>query len=618
MIKDNNLDYSPEVKKGIISLLMFQLYSDERTIYREYVQNALDSINTAVDTHLLEQTKDGIVHIDIDTRSKTVKIKDNGTGISIDNAPRYLLNISGSNKDGIKQAGLYGIGRLVGGGYCHELIFRTTARGESVGTQITFDVDKIWKMVNDDEEDYLASEVIHDCTTKKIIPAEESDHYFEVILNRVKDDAAPALLNSDEIIKYLREVAPVEYKPEFKNTLIYKSTADNPEFKDLHENIDKVQVFVGEVRIQKQYGLTIKGTKDKINNLEYFKIEDSQYGMLAWGWYALTKYTIQIPKEDELAGIRLRSHNIQIGDSNQLSGTTYWREDRSNAYFYGELFVTHPQIRPNGARDGLVPTPETNALISKMKLFFENLKTLYTKANEAKKCIDKIEDGIKRINDFGGNIDYNAKDLINNKGIGKFEKMMKTTFGFDAIKRMLLLYQPDYLKAKTKAEEILKAHAPTPKNTEDTNNPYSGSDNKDPHTNFNESKTPTSDIKTPTNSNPNNSDNPTNVNNNNSIDPSTNSNLIPGITPTTPTRPIGDSIDAILPGINSNSPTTTPLLGQQDIISSLTPILDPSEIWLLRRVFKVLNSFCPDNEHDQKLIAEMERLIVKEFKDAIN
>ena len=353
---ENNLKYSSEVRKKILSMLMFQLYSDERTIYREYVQNALDSINKAIETRVLDQPKDGVVTIDIDAKHKVIKIKDNGAGIEASNAVRTLLDISPSNKDGVSYAGMYGIGRLVGGGYCHELIFRTSARGESIGTQITFDVDKIWQMVE---------------------------------LRGVKDDAAPSLLEPEVVCNYLREVAPVEYKPEFKNTLIYKSTADNPEFKALHEELEKVQVLVGGTRIQKQYGLSIKGTKDKINNLEYFKIEDKKHGLLGWGWYALTKYTIQIPKEDKLAGIRLRSHNIQVGDANLLSGTKYWKEDRSNSYFYGEFFVTHPQIRPNGARDGLVPTPESKALESGLRKYFENLKTLYTKANEAKKCIDK-------------------------------------------------------------------------------------------------------------------------------------------------------------------------------------------------------------------------------------
>lgn len=607
---ENNLNYSSEVRKKILSMLMFQLYSDERTIYREYVQNALDSINKAIDTRVLDQAKDGVVNIDIDVKHKVIKIKDNGAGIKSANAVRTLLDISPSNKDGVSQAGMYGIGRLVGGGYCHELIFRTSARGETIGTQITFDVDKIWQMVEKDEEDYLATYVINECTIRESIPAEESDHYFEVELKGVKDDAAPSLLDAETIINYLREVAPVEYKSEFKNTLMYKSIADNPEFKELHEGLEKVQVLVGETRIQKQYGLSIRGTKDKINNLEYFKIEDRKYGLLGWGWYALTKYTIQIPKDDKLAGIRLRAHNIQIGDANLLSGTNYWKEDRSNSYFYGEFFVTHPHIRPNGARDGLVPTPESRSLENGLRTYFENLKTLYTKANEAKKSIDKIYDGIKRIDDHGGAIDYNAKDLINNRGIGKFEKLMKTSFGFEAIKRMLLLYQPRFLEAKAKGEKKLRPTTPTPQEhvSIKKENPTTASvdipmDNAEATTTPVVSSTPTeTDIEFPSAID-------------NTTEPS--QTIANPLEPVSVQEPATYQHEALISGQCIVTPTSTPLLGQQDIIAPLNNVLDPSEIWLLRRVFKVLNSFCPDNEHDQKLIAEMERLIVKEFNDEI-
>ena len=607
---ENNLNYSSEVRKKILSMLMFQLYSDERTIYREYVQNALDSINKAIDTRVLDQAKDGVVNINIDVKHKVIKIKDNGAGIESANAVRTLLDISPSNKDGVSQAGMYGIGRLVGGGYCHELTFRTSARGEAIGTQITFDVDKIWQMVEKDEEDYLATYVINECTTRESIPAEESDHYFEVELKGVKDDAAPSLLDAETIINYLREVAPVEYKSEFKNTLMYKSTADNPEFKELHEGLEKVQVLVGETRIQKQYGLSIRGTKDKINNLEYFKIEDRKYGLLGWGWYALTKYTIQIPKDDKLAGIRLRAHNIQIGDANLLSGINYWKEDRSNSYFYGEFFVTHRHIRPNSARDGLVPTPESKSLENGLRTYFENLKTLYTKANEAKKSIDKIYDGIKRIDDHGGAIDYNAKDLINNRGIGKFEKLMKTSFGFEAIKRMLLLYQPQFLDAKAKGEEKLRPTTPAPQEhvSIKKENPTTASveipmDNAEATTTPVVSSTPTeTDIEFPS-----------------AIDNTTkpSQTIANPLEPVSVQEPATYQHEALISGQYIVTPTSTPLLGQQDIIASLNNVLDPSEIWLLRRVFKVLNSFCPDNEHDQKLIAEMERLIVKEFNDEI-
>ena len=83
--------------------------------------------------------------------------------------------------------------------------------------------------------------------------------------------------------------------------------------------------------------------------------------------------------------------------------------------------------------------------------------------------------------------------------------------------------------------------------------------------------------------------------------------LHPDVIETTPVTP---TVETPAP-----APTTTPLLGQQDIIAPLQALLDPSEVWTIRRVFRVLNTYCPQNEHDQKLISEMERLIVKEFSN---
>lgn len=589
---ENNLSYGSEIKKGLIKLLMFNLYSDVKIIYREYVQNALDSINKAVEKRILAQAKDGVVNIDIDARRKIISIKDNGTGVNAANAVKTLLDISASDKDGVNQAGQFGIGRLVGGGYCHELVFRTTARGETVGTKIIFDVDKIWQMVKEDPTEYLATYVIDVCTTVEQFEADEKEHYFEVLLNGVKEDSAPALLNREEVIDYLNSVAPVGYKPHFSNVLIYKSTLKNPEFKELHEGLEKIQLFVGKTPILKQYELSVNGTKDDINNLEYFKIEDEKFGVLGWGWFALTKYTIQIPKEDKLACIRLRKHNIQIGENNQLSGSNYWKEERSNSYFYGEFFVTHPNIAPNAARDGLAPTPETNALNVKLREYFEALKNLYTKANEAKKCIDKIQEGIGRYKKTNSPDDHCAKDLIDNKGIGKFEKLVKNaTFG--PTRRMLLLYQPAYEQARKEAEETRKSLAPQIGKLQPS--AISSAENGEDGL-------------------PKAEENLAELTSSNTEPVVEGTSRIEDTTARNSTTPTMDTMMST-PLVETPPPTTTPLLGQQDIIAPLQSILEASEVWTIRRVFRVLNTYCPQNEHDQKLISEMERLIVKEFSN---
>ena len=587
------MTYTPEIKKGLINLLMFSLYSDERTIYREYVQNALDAINKAVKLGVLNATKDGWVKIHIDKSERTISVRDNGCGINSTDAARVLLDISSSEKNGINQAGQFGIGRLVGGGYCHQLVFKTSAKGENRATHIIFDVDKIWQMVKNDAEDYLATTVIKECTKIVYKDEDEDEHYFEVILNDVKEKAAPALLNIDGIINYLSIIAPIEYKTAFE-TLIASSCKDLPEFKALHDEVDKVQLFVNGKRIQKQYGLSIGGTKDEIAKLEYFKIEDPEFGVLGWGWFALTKYTIQIPSDDELACIRLRKHNIQIGGSNQLSGRDYWREERSNSYFYGEFFVTHPEIMPNAARDGLAPTPQTAALNEKLREYFTLLKALYTKANEAKKCIDKIKEGVERIKKFGVN-DYNAKDLIDNKGKAKFDKLVKNA-SFSPLVRMLELYQTAYKEALELVEQTKRSYS-----TEESLPNVAV--NSTPSTSQIIAKIPTT-VQSP-------------ISTTDSTQPRTE---VSTVTETLPKENIDTNPTTIFEPTNIINPKTVIndpniiVTRSADILEPLKNILDDNELWIIRNVFRFMNEYCPKNEHDKNLVAELKKIIVKGFE----
>ena len=53
----------------------------------------------------------------------------------------------------------------------------------------------------------------------------------------------------------------------------------------------------------------------------------------------------------------------------------------------------------------------------------------------------------------------------------------------------------------------------------------------------------------------------------------------------------------------------------KDVLDPLKGVLDESELWIIRRVFSVLNRFCPKTEHDRNLVAELEKLIVKEFEN---
>ena len=69
-----------KIGKDVIESLTLGMYEDCRFIYREYIQNAADQVDKAIDYSLLEKGEEEI-HVIIDPEQRTIRIEDNATGI---------------------------------------------------------------------------------------------------------------------------------------------------------------------------------------------------------------------------------------------------------------------------------------------------------------------------------------------------------------------------------------------------------------------------------------------------------------------------------------------------------------------------------------------------------
>lgn len=400
------------VGKDLLEQLMFSLYPDAETIYREYLQNACDSINEASELGIIEK-KDGHVSINIDKFHHTITIEDNGTGIKADEAEMTLKYIAHSKKKKESAAGFYGIGRLVGGGYCKQLSFFTSAQGENVASEMVFDMNHIREILEDNEDNSSASEVIHRVTTfRNDIAEEPQKHYFKVVLKDILPDYHDVLLAEDKINDYLKQVAPIPYEATFFNNLIKQNiTKDDSKYLNYYNQLNAVKVSINNiVGLEKPYEIKFKGTEHEytdddgsirkdnapINEIRFFSIADPQLGDLAWGWYAYTPAGTQIKaidpytKENVLTrSIRLRCHNIQVGDENVLN--KYFKQARSHVYFNGEVFIINQDIKPTADRSDIAPTSVAKKFQAKLEEFFRSdLEKLYQEANKANKQLENI------------------------------------------------------------------------------------------------------------------------------------------------------------------------------------------------------------------------------------
>src|SRR5262249_34857185 len=150
------------IGKDVIELVTSGMYVSPATIFREYVQNAADSIDAARMMGSLTSKKRGRVKISFDQTARAVLIRDNGTGVKTDDAASALLAIGASAKRGTQLRGFRGVGRLSGLAYCRELQFRTKAAGESQVTSLSWDCRALRERLSDSAFDGDLRRIIAD------------------------------------------------------------------------------------------------------------------------------------------------------------------------------------------------------------------------------------------------------------------------------------------------------------------------------------------------------------------------------------------------------------------------------------------------------------------------
>ena len=462
-----------KIGKDLIQMLMFALYPEPETIFREYIQNASDSIKEAVNQNIIDKD-DGHISIEIKPEIQTITITDNGIGINSNVAESVLKDIAQSTKKNKSyNAGFYGIGRLVGAGYCRQLTFRTSVKGEENYSELIYDVEKIRAFLKDPENEMTAEQVIENSTEFRNDQKEDAnEHYFTVILKDILPEYR-SLLEKDRVNEYLTQVAPVAYRPEFLNTLvlpsIYETAKIDPELAELANNIETVKLSLNEnVDIRKNYSYTIDGTDEEISSLRYFLLKGSSGECVDWGWDGIRGFERQIPDFNKnekpvlTRGLRLRVHNIQIGTANFFDGAKYFKQARSNKYFNGEIHIINENIKPTTDRSDLAPSPEALDLKEQLTKFFNTeLQTVYQIANKAKNSVKEYERVISEKNEIEQKkitSDYTKEDKTADlKRIAEKEEVALKSVTRDVLDRqpktpgeeaMLNLYKSQYSNVK--------------------------------------------------------------------------------------------------------------------------------------------------------------------------
>lgn len=389
---------------GLMDCITQGLYHNPLNIYREYIQNAADSIDEAERLGILEHGK-GEITIDIQPEERKIVISDNGTGILSSETETRLYSIGASLKDRDTARGFRGIGHFCGIAFCDTLSFITSAKGESTKITLTFDAAKARKERLSEDKDLVS---LMNEITKITKEAEATDaHYFTVEMSGVVRSASDHglevnLLDTNFIKEYLVQSAPIDFNPQkffFANKIkreFLKRDYVIPCYKIILSGQDSLlyKPYTSEIFMEK------RKEPQRVLDVETVYEIASDGKPLYIGWLALSDF--QKVTNKTICGIRFRKGNILVGNEDTFSGFIPEGQD-ANQCFMGEIHVLHPGVVVNSERVNFERTAMYDEMCQKLTVWAKETHKKYRRGmadiNIARKKITETTEKEKYIND---------------------------------------------------------------------------------------------------------------------------------------------------------------------------------------------------------------------------
>ena len=372
---------SEVVGSNLLRLVTSGIHTDPFSIYREYIQNAADSIGS------LDIATGGRVDIEIDPVAMSLTMRDNGPGLSHTEARRELLPVASSRKCYGANRGFRGIGRLSGLGLSRRVAFLTRRNGEGCVTRVCWDGESLRQATADT---LPLRQVLEQCVTVEVIPGDKyPENFFQVELSGVARHAAGAILNREAVRDYIGETCPVPFELDFPYAQqVRKLLGSDTEILEL-------EIFLcGEKSsIKRRHGprsFASGNRKEKFTGFEKVTVPALEGDKpAAVGWVAHLSYAGALAPSLGIRGIRARAGNIQIGGEDVFDHL--FSEDRFNRWCVAEVHVLDSRIVPNGRRDYFEPSPHTRNLERHVRSIAQRIEKCCRAASQDRNNAKKFE-----------------------------------------------------------------------------------------------------------------------------------------------------------------------------------------------------------------------------------
>ena len=366
---------------SILSLVTTGMYDQPLTLYREYIQNAVD--------HLSINKIEGEIKITIDKANGTIQVQDTGPGLTYEECLQELLPIGQSKKHLGRDRGFRGIGRLAGLTFADSVTFLSRSNGNEPVTRVVWTSPDPTDLHNGKA---ISAETIQDYVQVDRIEDEtHPDHGFTVRIEGIKRNASD-LLNQQLVHNYIAETCPVPFADDFPFSTEFENSFRNTQ---LPYSV-KITFTDNDEPIYRQYGPQIPLTKDKYDSFTEFEeihipcVEDNRDAAI--GWIGHCSYLGAIPKASRVRGIRTRVGNLQIGDERVFD--QLFEEDRFNRWCIGEVYILDWRIMPNARRDYFERNPHLRNLENRLIPIFRKISQRCRSASASRNKLKKINEGL--------------------------------------------------------------------------------------------------------------------------------------------------------------------------------------------------------------------------------
>ncbi len=310
------MDYN--VGASILGVITESLYDNPIVVFREYVQNSVDSI--------IKTDKNEYCEIRIWWDGTNLFFIDNGHGVDRGLFIKEMIKIGSSSKKRQSNLGYKGIGRLSGVPYCQELLFINIYDYAQDAAQL-YSIDGVKYNAIKEEDTYNSlsfeelmqkigsyrdialsdiNSLVKDLTQYDYL-LKTTNTGFVVVLKNVKE-VLSATINDDSFITDLEWLLPVDFLPS-----LYESN-ETQLFKDLTDK-EQERVPVRFCNIYYNDRQLYRPIKQEMLRDYVCKSNFSQYAV---GFHSFKSDKISIERNNPFQGIRIYIDNMLLCDESVL------------------------------------------------------------------------------------------------------------------------------------------------------------------------------------------------------------------------------------------------------------------------------------------------------------